>query len=135
MSPISEEDKDTPKESYYRAAQLGASQQGRTNNYICARFYSTCPHNSEQLIRIFVAEDNTNHIETEHRPVFHPQQPQTSIRLPFYHQRQPAISPVVTRQAHKEQPRVIKTTQQQIRPIPVTPAAPLRKRLIAAPAV
>lgn len=134
MSPLNEEDKDTPKESYYRAAQIGASQQGRANNLICARFYSTCPHNAEQLIRIFIADDNANDIETGHRPAIQ-QRPQTSVRLPFYHQRQPSVSPVLTRLAHNQQSHVIKTTPQQARRSTETPVAPLRQRLVSPAAV
>ncbi|XP_057369466.1 uncharacterized protein LOC130690482 [Daphnia carinata] len=129
MSPLNEEDRNTPKESYYRAAQIGASQQGRANNQICARFYSTCPHNAEQLIRIFIADDNANDIETGHLP-FVQQRPQTSARLPFYHQRQPSVSPVA-RLAHNQQLHV-KTAQQQVRR---PTEAPVRQRLVSPAAV
>ncbi len=140
LPPLNEEDQGTPKEMYYRAAQLGASNQGRPNNQICARVYATCPHNSEQLIQFFISEDDeTNEIDTgNNRPVSHLQPPQQSAaRLPFYHLRQPNISPaqqwkpVIIRPAvHKQQPQA-----QNWRPtVAATPVAPLRKRFLAAPA-
>lgn len=97
LPPLRKEDQGTPKELYYRAAQLGVSHQGRRNNQICARFYATCPHNSEQLIEMFINEDfETNDIDSDNnnRPVSYLQPPQQSTaRLPFYQPRQPNISP------------------------------------------
>ena len=143
LPPLSEEDQGTPKELYYRAAQLGVSHQARPNNQICARFYATCPHNSEQLIEMFINEDfETNEIDSDiNRPVSHLQPPQQSTaRLPFYQPRQPNISPaqqwkpVIVRPAvHKQQPQTNKPTQEQVRR-PTVSAAPLRQRFVAAPA-
>ncbi|KZS17480.1 putative Proteasome assembly chaperone 2 [Daphnia magna] len=85
LSQLSEEDEDTPKEIYYRAAQLGTSYQGRAGDKVCARFYPACPHNAEQLINIFVTEDtHTNNIDSDNEPSAHLQPPQTSVRQPFY---------------------------------------------------
>ena len=98
LPPLSEEDQGTPKELSYRAAQLGVSPQGRPNNQICARFYASCPHNSEQLIEMFINEDfEINEMDSDdNRPVSHLQPlQQSTARLPFYQQqrRQPNISP------------------------------------------
>ena len=118
LPPLSEEDEGTPKEMYYRAAQLGASYEGRLNNNICARYYSACPHNTDQLINIFVTEDvHTNEIDNENRPSAHLQPPQFSAHLPFY-QSQPLRQDFRT-----DQQSSIKTRQQQVsRPSRVIPA-------------
>lgn len=85
MLPLSEEDEGTPKEIYYRAAQLGTSYQGRASDKVCARFYPACPHNANQLINIFVTDDTqTNSIDSNDEPSAHLQPPQTSVRMPFY---------------------------------------------------
>lgn len=108
---MSEEEKGTPKESYHTAAQLGSSQQGWTSNEICARSYSTCPYNAQQLIQIFVSEDiRTNEIESGNRLVVHVQPPQTSASLPFYYLGQPNTTPVQqwkpnVMSVHQRQPR------------------------------
>lgn len=141
---MNEEDEGTPKEMYYRAAQLGASYQGRANNKVCARFYPTCPHNAEQLIHIFVTEDvQTNEIDTDNRPAAHLQPPQTSARLPFFQPRQPIQTPI---QTHKpivkpgqQQVSAVKPVQQQQirRPVVVAPtnvSPQQRQRFVAAPA-
>ncbi|KAI9558858.1 hypothetical protein GHT06_015647 [Daphnia sinensis] len=119
LSSLNEEDKDTPKEWYYRAAQLGASHQGRSNSHTCAQFYSTCPYNAQQLIHIFITEDiRTNEIESDHQPAAHLKPPQSNVRLPFYHQHQ-TISNVQQRKpigpAHEHHPQVTQQNQGQIR--------------------
>ncbi|KAK4010978.1 hypothetical protein OUZ56_020099 [Daphnia magna] len=120
LSSLNEEDKDTPKEWYYRAAQLGASHQGRSNNQICAQFYSTCQYNAQQLIHIFITEDiRTNEIESDHQPAAHLKPPQTNVRLPFHHPHQPAISTVQQRKpigpSHGQHPHVTQQNQGQVR--------------------
>lgn len=141
---MSEEDEGTPKEMYYRAAQLGASYQGRGNNKVCARFYPTCPHNAEQLIHIFVTEDvQTNEIDTDNRPAAHLQPPQTSARLPFFQPRQPLQTPIqaqkpIVKPVHQQVPAVKTVHQQQVRR-PVVAGNPnaspqQRQRFVAAPA-
>lgn len=141
MAPLSEEEEGTPKEMYYRAAQLGASYQGRASNKVCARFYPTCPHNAEELIHIFVSEDiQTNEIDSENRPANHLQPPQSSARLPFYQIRQPTVTPVqpLKPAVFRPSPQLAnapKATQQVRRPSAAVPAAPsLRQRFVAAPA-
>ncbi|XP_057369467.1 uncharacterized protein LOC130690483 [Daphnia carinata] len=140
LPALRDEDKGTPTEAYYRAAHIGASHQGRSSNQICARFYSTCPHNTEQLIHMFVTEDfETNEVEQDNRPVAHLQPPQTSARLPFYHHRQP-ISPTqqwkpATRPIQAQQLNKVNTTPGPVRrPVASAPVTPLRQRFVAAPA-
>ena len=138
LPALSEEDQGTPKELYYRAAQLGVSHQGRPNNQICARVYATCPHNSEQLIEYFISEDvETNEIDLDdNRPVSHlqPPQQQSTARLPFYHHRPSAnVTPVQQWKPAIVRPAVHIVKQQpqeQIRrpTVAATPVAPLRKR-------
>lgn len=141
LAPLSEEDEGTPKEMYYRAAQLGSSHQGR-GSQVCARFFPTCPHNAEQLIHIFVTEDiQTNEIDSDSRPASHLQPPQTSARLPIFQPRPPAITPIhpsvkpIQRPAH-QQVAPVKSAQQPIRrPVVVHPnTSSLRQRFIASPA-
>ncbi|XP_057369474.1 uncharacterized protein LOC130690487 [Daphnia carinata] len=115
LSSLNEEDKDTPREWYYRAAQLGASHQGRSNIQICAQFFSTCPYNAQQLIHIFITEDiRTNEIESNHQPSAHLKPPQSNVRLPFYHQHQ-TISNVQQRKpiepVHEQHPQVTQQNQ------------------------
>ena len=89
LPPLSQEDEGTPKELYYRAAQIGASYQGRASIHVCARFYPTCPHNAKELINIFVTEDvQTNEIDNNDQPSSHLRPPSSPL-LPFYiHPRQ-----------------------------------------------
>lgn len=95
LTPLNEEDKDTPKEAYHMAAQLGTSYQGQTNNQICARFYSTCPHNAQQMIHRFITEDvQTNETDPDNRPASHSKALQTSHNAPFYYPRQSNMSPI-----------------------------------------
>ncbi|XP_057369475.1 uncharacterized protein LOC130690488 [Daphnia carinata] len=106
LSPISEEDKGTPKESYHMAARLGYSKQGWASNQICARSYSTCPYNAQQLIQIFVSDDvPADENESNNRLVA--QASQTDVRLPFYHPGQPTTVPVQQwiSNVHRKQPR------------------------------
>lgn len=143
---MSEEDEGTPKEIYYRAAQLGASYQGRASNKVavCARFYPTCPHNAEQLIHIFVTEDiQTNEIDTNDQPADHLQPPQSSARLPFYQVRQPApavtpsqspLKQTVIKPVHQQTSAVKASHQQARRPVVAVPVTPLRQRFVASPA-
>ncbi|XP_032783818.2 uncharacterized protein LOC116921578 [Daphnia magna] len=140
LPALRDEDKGTPTEAYYRAAHIGASHQGRSSNQMCARFYSTCPHNTEQLIHIFVTEDfETNEVEHDNRPVAHLQPPQTSARLPFYHHRQP-ISPAqqwkpAARPIQAQQLNKVNTAPGPVRrPVVAAPVTPLRQRFVAAPA-
>ncbi|KAI9558859.1 hypothetical protein GHT06_015648 [Daphnia sinensis] len=106
-SPINEDDKGTPKESYHTAAQLGYSQQGWASNQICARSYSTCPYNAQQLIAIFVSEDvPADEIESNNNRLV-AQASQTNVHLPFYHPGQPTTVPVQQwiSNVHQRQPR------------------------------
>lgn len=157
LPDLSEEDEGTPKEMYYRAAQLGASYQGRASNKICARFYPTCPHNAEQLINIFVSEDvQSNEIDTQTLPANHLHPPSSSpARLPFFvhHLQTPHTklqSKPVQQQQQQQRPR--QQAQQQFpqqqqrkpiknirppqipRPISATPIPTLRQRFVASPA-
>lgn len=76
------------------AAQLGTSYQSQANNEVCARFYSTCPHNSQQMIHMFITEDfQTNETDPSNRPAVQPKAPQTSNNPPFYYPRQPNMTP------------------------------------------
>ncbi len=160
LPDLSEEDEGTPKEMYYRAAQLGASYQGRASNKICARFYPTCPHNAEQLINIFVSEDvQSNEIDTQTIPANHLHPPSSSpARLPFFvhHLQTPQTklqSKPVQPQQQQQQQRLRQPAQQQFpqqqqqrkpiknirppqipRPTPATPVPTLRQRFVASPA-
>lgn len=144
LPELSDEDRGTPKEMYYRAAQVGASYQGRANSNICARFYPTCPHNSEQLINIFVNDEvNTNEIDTD-RPSNHLQPPKSTARLPFYNNVRPPVTPVKQQQPFKQvqvqpvHPQKIVSrppAHQQIRTAaPVQQQSHLRQRLVASAA-
>ena len=143
LPELSEEDEGTPKEMYYRAAQLGASYQGRASSQICARFYPSCPHNAEELINIFVSEDvQTNEIDTQ--PANHLQPPSSSAKLPFFihprqvvqHQQQ---KPIVTQQQPRHQQPQQQQRAQPVRSSPigqqqrptVAPTSSLRQRLVA----
>ncbi|EFX88816.1 hypothetical protein DAPPUDRAFT_304809 [Daphnia pulex] len=136
LSALSEEDEGTPKEMYYRAAQLGTAYEGRPNNRVCARYYSACPHNADQLINIFVTEDvQTNEIDTtDHRPSAHLQPPQSSANLPFYHSQSPAVTVAqsLRQDFRTDQQSSTKTGQQQVsRPGRVFPAlTSLRHRFL-----
>ena len=70
------------------AAQLGTSYQDKANTEVCARFYPTCPHNAQQMIHMFITEDETNNL-----PTVQPKTPQTSNNLPKNHPRQPNMTP------------------------------------------
>lgn len=84
MPPLSQEDEGTPKELYYRAAQIGASYQSRSSSRVCARFYSTCQYNAQELINIFVTEDvQTNEIDDDDQPSSHLKPPNSSVNPPF----------------------------------------------------
>ena len=131
MAPINEEDEGTPKEMYFKAAQLGASYANRAGSNVCARFYPTCRYNSEQLIDIFVTEDvQENEIgEEEQQPAIHLQPPvQQSYRQPFY---QKPVAPFTPGQPIKTHPAVSKIVHQVQRPFNST----VRHRPVAPPAV
>lgn len=136
LSALSEEDEGTPKEMYYRAAQLGTAYEGRPNNRVCARYYSACPHNADQLINIFVTEDvQTNEIDTtDHRPSAHLQPPQSSANLPFYQSQSTAVTVAqsLRQDFRTDQQSSTKTGQQQVsRPGRVFPAlTSLRHRFL-----
>lgn len=160
LPDLSEEDEGTPKEMYYRAAQLGASYQGRASNKICARFYPTCPHNAEQLINIFVSEDvQSNEIDTQTIPANHLHPPSSSpARLPFFvhhlqtpqtklqstkpvqqqqqqqRQRQPAQQQFPQQQQQQRKPIKNIRPPQIPRPTSATPVPTLRQRFVASPA-
>lgn len=138
---MSEEDEGTPRETYYRAAQLGASYQGRASNKICARFYPTCPHDAEQLINIFVTEDvNTNEIDTENRIAVHLRPPQTSAHLPFYEASRlrspitpaPALKSFKKENSHSESKANVALHSDKRQPV-VTAATHLRHRFTTPP--
>ena len=75
MGALSDEDRGSGREVYYRAALLGASSQGRPQ--ACSRHFASCPYSAKQMIDIFVDDQDApaeshNVVETApYRPLRH----------------------------------------------------------------
>lgn len=145
LAPLSEEDEGTPKEVYFKAAQLGSSYQSQSGSNVCARFYSTCRYDSQQLINIFVTEEvQTNEIVNNGQLAIHLQPPQhyvnnTSTRQPFYkpHQSAPVQLPRSPLRPNPNPPHmtVSKSFHQVQKPISAPVINSVRLRAVATPAV